>query len=147
MSIFDGIIVAIAALGLVFWVRGCFKAARADCIAALIIAAFACGIYFYLFSATNVAYLGSGIFAVFLLALLPFVRLLRMPLGRLLMGVCVALALAAGALEHKLVSAGNALLVIEPYRTGKGWAFDEPRLGLHGEPSRFAELRGRRYGQ
>ena len=30
--------------------------------------------------------------------------------------------------------AGNTLLVIQPYRDGKMWRFDEPRLHLKGEP-------------
>ena len=49
--------------------------------------------------------------------------------------LCVLLSTAAAAWEQARISAGNALLVIEPYRTGSNsWAFDEPRLGLHREP-------------
>jgi hypothetical protein len=46
----------------------------------------------------------------------------------------IALTAAAVITENKLVSRGNALLVIQPYHTGRSWAFDEPRLGLKAEP-------------
>ena len=91
-------------------------------------------LYFFLFSLTRTAWLPAIIFAVFLVSLLPFQQMLRSSGGRMLaVSVLVLLAVAA-ITEHKYVSAGNSLLVIEPYRTGKSWAFDEPRLGLKREP-------------
>ncbi|MEK7685053.1 MAG: DUF6717 family protein [Verrucomicrobiota bacterium] len=55
-------------------------------------------------------------------------------LGRSLALTLIVLTAAGAGLEYKLISAGNSLLVLEPYRTGRGWAFDEPRAGLRGEP-------------
>ena len=48
--------------------------------------------------------------------------------------ICLVMIAASVATEYKFISAGNALLVIEPYRTGKIWRFDEPLFHLKGEP-------------
>jgi hypothetical protein len=90
--------------------------------------------YFFLFSLTRTTWLGAFILAAFVAAILPFAQMRRGLQGALLVGSAAVLAAAAGIAEYKLVSTGNALLVIEPYRSGKGWAFDEPSLGLRGEP-------------
>jgi hypothetical protein len=46
----------------------------------------------------------------------------------------IVLVGAAALAEYKLVSLGNAMLVIEPYRSGTAWGFDEPLLHLKAEP-------------
>lgn len=105
-----------------------------DCVLGLVLGVVASIFYFLLFSLTRTAWLAAIIMAVFLVTLLPFRQMLREVRGRVLM-VCVILLVAVAAIvEYRYVSAGNALLVIEPYRVGNGWAFDEPRLGLRGEP-------------
>jgi hypothetical protein len=135
MSTFDWIVIATAAGGLGLWLRGCWRAGRGDCLLALGVGGFACAVYFYLFSYTRVGYLATMVCGAYLVSLLPFVRLFKRPLGKVLLAACVVLTGAAAVYEIQRVSAGNALLVIEPYRTGKGgWAFDEPRLKLHREP-------------
>jgi len=134
MNIIDGAILAIAAFALAIWIRGCLKASASDCSLGLLIGAVACGVYFFLFSLTRISYLGVIVFGVFLLAILPCRPVTKRPLGRALIAMVVLLTAAAGVAEYKLVSMGNALLVIEPYRSGKLWRFDEPRLGLKGEP-------------
>jgi hypothetical protein len=54
--------------------------------------------------------------------------------AKALLGIAIVLVAAAGLVEYKLVSMGNAMLVIEPYRAGKSWRFDEPLLHLKAEP-------------
>jgi hypothetical protein len=134
MSICDLIIVAVAAIGLAIWIRGCSKTSGSDCVLAIVLGIIASTVYFFFFSLTRTAYLATIIFGAFFLALLPFGRVLRTRFGRIFAIIVISLATVAAITEHKFVSAGNALLVIEPYHTGKGWAFDEPRLGLKGEP-------------
>ncbi|MGA2499156.1 MAG: DUF6717 family protein [Tepidisphaeraceae bacterium] len=122
-----------AAVGLVIWLRGCIRGQVADCAVGLFIAALASAGYFILFSLTRTPFLGSLIFVPFLL-LLPFGRLRRNPAGRFLGPAVLLCAAISAGVEYKLVSAGNALLVIEPYRSGSVWRFDEPALHLKGEP-------------
>jgi hypothetical protein len=127
-------IVAIASVGLAVWVRGCFKNSYGDCALGLLIGCVSCVGYFFFFSQTHVSYLAAIILSVFLLSILPFPRVLRSGLGRVLVAACVILVTAVVLIEYKLISTGNALLVIEPYRAGKEWRFDEPQLHLKGEP-------------
>jgi len=100
----------------------------------MVVGIVACALYFLLFNLTRTAWLAALIWAAFLIALPLSGRMLSSVQGRVLLGAVVVLVTAAAITEHKFVSRGNALLVIEPYRLGKGWAFDEPRLGLRSEP-------------
>jgi hypothetical protein len=135
MEMVDWILIVMILGGLFLWVRGCRKASLADCLLAAGVAVIGCAAYFYFFSLTRVEYLGAMAFGLYAITLLPFVSLLKKPLGKALLAGSVVLALAAGVAEHRVVSAGNALLTIEPYRTGpNGWAFDAPALRLKREP-------------
>ncbi|MEQ2009228.1 MAG: DUF6717 family protein [Limisphaerales bacterium] len=134
MNTIDVSIIVVGLFGLVLWIRGCRRQSVSDSVLGLVLGVVAGGLYFFLFSLTRTAWLPAIIFVVFLVSLLPFQQMLRSSGGRTLaVGVLVLLAVAAIS-EHKYVSVGNSLLVIEPYRTGKSWAFDEPRLGLKREP-------------
>jgi hypothetical protein len=134
MNTFDASIMGVGVFGLVLWIRGCRRQSVSDCGLGLVLGVVACSIYFFLFSLTRTAWLAASIFAAYLVALLSFGTMLRLSGGRMLAGTVVILITATGIAEQKYVSSGNALLVIEPYRLGMGWAFDEPRLGLRGEP-------------
>jgi hypothetical protein len=134
MNTFDVLIIAVGSFGLVLWIRGCRRRSVSDSILGLVLGVVACALYFFLFSLTRTAWLAAIIMATFLVALLPFQQMLRGTSGRMLAAGVIVLIAAAAIVEHKYVSAGNALLVIEPYRIGKGWAFDERRLRLKGEP-------------
>ena len=134
MNAYDWIIIGIATVGLGVWVRGCMRSSIGDCSLGLALGVLASVAYYCLFSLTRTAWLAVVILGVFLLSLLLVGRFLRSQPGRLLAVILLVLTTAAGIVEHKFVSAGNALLVIEPYRTGRTWAFDEARLGLTREP-------------
>lgn len=134
MSTIDLAIIGIASFGLIVWLRGCGRGSISDCSLGLVLGGVACAVYFFLFSLTRTAWLGGLVFGVFLLTLLPFSRLLRRRSGQVLAVVLVVLMAGAAVAEYKFVSAGNSLLVIEPYRVGRGWAFDAPYLGLKAEP-------------
>lgn len=134
MSTMEWYIVALAGFGLVIWIRGCLRASTSDCGLALVICTVACGVYFVAFSLTRTAYLGAMLFVPLLLALLLSPELIRKPQGKVLFGIVIVLGGAAAGYEYQRVAAGNSLLVIEPYRTGSTWAFDEPRLHLQHEP-------------
>jgi hypothetical protein len=95
----------------------------------------ACASYFFLFNLTRTEWLATIILGAFLLPLLAFRALRQKRAGRAFLMALVILIVASVVAEHRIVSAGNALLVIEPYRSvAGGWAFDEPRLGLKREP-------------
>ena len=134
MNTFDASVIGIALFGLALWIRGCRRQSVSDCGLGLVVGVVACVLYFVLFNLTRTAWLAAIIWLVFLIALLPFRQMLQGIRGRVLLGSVIGLTAAAAITEHKYVSAGNALLVIEPYRIGKGWAFDEPRLRLKSEP-------------
>lgn len=134
MNNFDISTIAIGLFGLVLWIRGCRRQSVSDCVLGLIVGIVACALYFFLFSLTRTSWLAAIIMAAFLAALLPFPQMLRHASGPILMAGVIVLTGAAAIGEYRYVSAGNALLVIEPYRSGIGWAFDEPRLGLRREP-------------
>ena len=134
MNNIDWCILGVAAAGLVVWIRGCFRRSVGDCILGLIVVIVAVAGYFVTFNLTRTAYLGAIIFAPFLLAILPFRTLMTKTSGKALAGVVLILLAGAALGEYKLVSLGNALLTIEPYRSGKLWRFDEPLLHLKGEP-------------
>lgn len=122
-------------VALAIWIRGCRKRSLADCILALVLELVICGAYFFAFSMTKTSYLAAILLTPFLLTLLPFRALMSQATGKALAGAVIVLIAGAAGVEYKLVSMGNALLVIEPYRSGKtGWRFDEPRLHLKGEP-------------
>ncbi|MFI5381142.1 MAG: DUF6717 family protein [Tepidisphaerales bacterium] len=123
-----------AAVGLAVCIRGCIVSQVADFAIGLFIAALASAGYFMLFSLTRTPFLGTLMFVPFLLLLLPFGRLRKSPAGRFLGPAVLLCAAISGGVEYKLVSAGNALLSIEPYRSGQVWRFDEPALHLKGEP-------------
>lgn len=134
MSTVDLWISGVAALGLAVWIRGCVTRSVADCALGLLVAAVAVAGYFITFSLTRTAYLGVIIFAPFLLMLLPFRSMVTRTSGKVLAGIVLILLAGTAFGEYKLVSMGNALLTIEPYRSGKIWRFDEPLLHLKGEP-------------
>jgi hypothetical protein len=134
MNTFDALIIGVGALGLVLWIRGCRRQSHGDCGLGLVMAGVSCALYFFLFSLTRTVWLASIIFGVYLLVLLPFRQMLQGASVRVFAAILVILITGSAIAEHKYVSAGNALLVIEPYRTGTGWAFDEPRVGLRAEP-------------
>jgi hypothetical protein len=127
-------IVGIAVVGLAILVRGCIRTSRGDCLLALLIGSVSGAVYFFVFSLTRTEYLAAIILGLYLLPLVLFPRMRRSRGGSVLIGACIVLIAAAALTEYKLVSAGNSLLVIEPYRAGKQWRFDEPLLHLKGEP-------------
>ncbi len=129
MNTFDFALIGIGPFGVALWVRGCWRQALGDCGLGLTVGLVSCVLYFFLFSLTRTAWLATMILAAFFASLVPFRRMLRSSNGRLLLAMVIVLVAAAALVEYKMVSAGNALLVVEPYRSGKGWAFDEPRLG------------------
>lgn len=135
MTAMEWYLAGASVVALVIWIRGCRRRSLADCALALVLELVVCGVYFFAFSMTKTSYLAAIFLAPFLLTLLPFRGLITQPVGRILVGVVIVLIAGAAAIEYRLVSMGNALLVIEPYRSGKtGWRFDEPRLHLKGEP-------------
>jgi len=134
MNTIEICLVGTAGVGLALFVRGCFKASVSACFLGLLLGMVACAGYFFAFSETHVAYMGAMLFAPFLVVLLTFGRVMKRPMGKALAGTIIVLIAAAVMGEYKLLSMGNALLVIEPYRSGKIWRFDEPRLHLKGEP-------------
>ncbi len=134
MNIFDLSILAVGAFGLVLWIRGVRRGSLGDSVLGLSLGISACALYGFLFSLTRTAWLASIIMGAFLASVLPFQRMLQGSSGRILAASVVVLTITAGIVEYRYVTAGNALLVIEPYRAGKTWAFDEPRLRLKGEP-------------
>jgi hypothetical protein len=127
-------IVAIAAVGLAVWLRGCYRRLWGDLLLGLLIGVVSCVVYFFVFSLTHIAYLAAMILGVFLITLLVFRQMRRTQAGKIFVGVCLVLVAAAGVTEYKLMSLGNAMLVIEPYRAGNQWRFDEPLLHLKAEP-------------
>jgi hypothetical protein len=134
MNGIEWVIVAAAAAGLVIWVRGCRKKSFGSAILGLLVAIAAAARYFFIFSQTSTSYLAAMLFIPFALTLALFPKLMKAGRWQTLLGTVIALAAAAGVIEYEFVSMGNSLLVIEPYRTGKVWRFDEPRMHLHGEP-------------
>ena len=135
MNLIDWTIVGLAAVGLAIWLRGCWKSSAGDCWLGLVVGVAAATLYFFLFPLSRTPWLGVAVFGAYFVSLLPFSKNLRQRSAQIIAVVALVLAVAAAALEFKIVSAGNSLLVIEPYRVGKGgWAFDEPRLGLRREP-------------
>ena len=127
-------IIGIAAVGLAILVRGRVRLSQGDCALGLLIASVACVVYFFVFRLTRTEYLGAIILGACAVPLVLFPRMRRSRGGHVLIGACIVLTTAAALAEYKLVSAGNSLLVIEPYRAGKQWRFDEPLLRLKGEP-------------
>lgn len=134
MNIYEWGIMFLALLGLGLWIRGLRRAALSDTILAVVLVVLACVAYFFLFNLTRTPHLAAMLCGAYLLVLLPLFRVLRATFGRVAAVVMIVITAVAAITEQKLVSAGNALLVIQPYHTGKGWAFDEPRVGLKGEP-------------
>lgn len=134
MNVYELGILLLALLGLGLCVRGLRRVSLSDAILGVILVALACAGYFFLFNLTRTPYLAAMICGAGVVVLLTLGRVTRTNSGRVLAVVMIVLAAVAFVGEHKLLSAGNALLVIEPYRTGKGWAFDEPRVGLKAEP-------------
>ena len=134
MNHIDWTIIGLAAVGWAIWTRGCWKKSAGDCWLGLAVGVAATALYFFLFTLSRTPWLGALVIGAFLVVLLPFGRSLKNRSIQILAVVTAILAVAAAALEFKIVSMGNSLLVIEPYRVGRGWAFDEPRLGLRREP-------------
>ena len=134
MNVYEWGILLPALLGLGLWIRGLKRTSPSDAILAIVLVVLACVGYFFLFNLTRTPYLAAMICGAYVLVLLPLVRVLRTNFGKVMAVTMIVLTAVAALMEHKLVSAGNALLVIQPYRTGKGWAFDEPRVGLKAEP-------------
>jgi hypothetical protein len=127
-------IIAIAAVGLLVWLRGGYRGLWGDLLLGLLIGVVSCVIYFFVFSLTHIAYLAVIILSVYLMTLFLFRRTRKSPMGKIFAGTCLVLLAAAGMTEYRLMSLGNALLVIEPYRAGHQWRFDEPLLHLKAEP-------------
>jgi len=127
-------VLAIVAVGLTIWVRGCFKASGGDCALGLVIGCISCAFYFAFFSQTRTAYLAAIVLGAYLFTILLFRTMRRRGVGKLLVAACAVVLCTSILIEYKLISAGNALLVIEPYRAGREWRFDEPLLHLKGEP-------------
>jgi hypothetical protein len=132
---FEWLVIILGAVGALLWLRGAWRGSVGDGVLGLLLAMLAQGVYFVAFRYTgSIGYLGALICGLYAVLLLPLVGRQRRWAGKALLLACLALGLGSAAWEHRLVSAGNALLTIEPYRTGNGWAFDEPRLGLRREP-------------
>lgn len=134
MSTIDFVVIGIALFGMFWWIRGCRRRSLSDCLLGLVFGILAGVLYFFLFNLTRTSWLAAILLGVFLLSFLPFRGMLGTVTGRMLAVGLVLLMATAAVAEYHYVSAGNSLLVIEPYRAGKGWEFDEPRLGLQNEP-------------
>jgi hypothetical protein len=134
MNSIEWYIIGIAAVGLTILVRGCFRASNGDCALGLLIGSVACIVYFFVFRLTRTEYLGAMILGCYVPALVLVPKMRRSHSGYVLIGASIVLTAAAAITEYKLVSTGNSLLVIEPYRAGNQWRFDEPLLHLKGEP-------------
>ena len=134
MATLEWAMIAIAGVGLAVFVRACIRRSLGDALLGLLLPAVATVAYFYAFSLTHIEYLGALLLAPFLVTLLAFPAMLRRASGKVLAAVIIILIAVAALGEYQLLSRGNALLVIEPYRTGGTWRFDEPRLHLQGEP-------------
>jgi hypothetical protein len=135
MSTIDWCVIATALAGLAIWVHGCFRTSLGSCLLGLLLPVVGSVGYFIAFSQTRTMYLAAILFVPFLLSLPPFRRTLLKPWGKGLVACVVLLGASAVFTEFKFLRAGNALLVIEPYRTGpSGWAFDAPALRLRSEP-------------
>ena len=48
--------------------------------------------------------------------------------------ICVVLSVLCFVSEKQWVTPSNSILVLEPYRYAGTWVFDDPRVGLKGEP-------------
>lgn len=134
MNSVELVLLGVAAVGLVLWIRGCVKYTLSTCILGLLLAVVAAGGYFVAFSLTRRAYLAAGWFVPFAGVMLCMPSLLRRPMGKGLLAIAIVMCAAAALVEYRFISLGNALLVIEPYRSGSIWRFDEPLLHLKGEP-------------
>ncbi len=134
MNSVELMLLGVAVVGLVLWVRGCVKHTLSTCILGLLLAVVAAGGYFAAFSLTRMAFLAAWWFVPFAVVVLCVPSLLRRPVGKGLLATAIVMCAAAALVEYRFVSMGNALLVIEPYRSGRTWRFDEPLLHLKGEP-------------
>lgn len=134
MSRIELYLAGVALVGLVMWTRGCAKKSVESCGLGLLLGVVAAVAYFVAFSLTRTAWLAAWMLAPFLVALLLFRAWISTTRGRILAGIVIILTGGAVLTEYRLVSRGNALLVIEPYRSGTIWRFDEPLLHLKGEP-------------
>jgi len=133
MTLIEWYLLATAAAGLLIWAMGCAKRSASSCALGLLLGVVAVIAYFVAFSMTRTNYFGAWLLAPFLFVLLLFQSWLRTTAGKALCGTVIVLIGAAAIVEFKLISMGNAMLVIEPYRAGN-WRFDEPRLHLKAEP-------------
>jgi hypothetical protein len=127
-------LLAVAVVGLAIWAHGCAKRAASSCALGLLLGVVAAIAYFAAFSLTRTSYFAALLLAPFLFVLLLFRAWARTTSGKVLAAVVIVLVAAAAITEFKVVSLGNAMLVIEPYRSGTTWRFDEPLLHLKAEP-------------
>lgn len=128
-------IAAAFVMPLFLWLRGVWKRNLGDSGVALLMFAVMTAGYFYFY-----AYISwTGLPWISLAAATAggaAIVLLRQKDRRGWAYPLVALCLAGAAFlaERAYLDAQNSLLVIMPYRSAGTWRFDEPRLGLHGEP-------------
>ena len=108
MNVYDVAIIGVGLIGLVLWLRGCFRRSFSDGIMGLVLGTIACGLYFFLFSLTRTAWLPVMIFASFLATSLVFGAMRKSFRGRILTASVMVLTAAVGIAEYKYVSAGNA---------------------------------------
>jgi hypothetical protein len=134
MSQMEWYLLGVAVVGLVVWARGCVKRSVGTCVLGLLLGVVAAAAYFAAFSLTRTSYFAVWLMAPFLVVLLLFHVWARTSAGKALAGSVIVLAGLAALAEFELVSTGNAMLVIEPYRSGAEWRFDEPLLHLKAEP-------------
>ena len=134
MSAAEWYIAGFVAVGWVIWLRGCVKRSAGDCSLGLLIGALGAAVYFFVFRMTHTPYLAAILLAAYVPVMVAVPRMRGTTLAKAFGAAAMVLAIGAGVMEYELVSMGNALLVIEPYRDGKMWRFDEPRLHLKGEP-------------
>jgi hypothetical protein len=134
MVLVDWLIMVGGLLGSIFWARGFWKGSVSDCVMGLLVVTVSASAYFVLFSLTRVSYLGSLVFLPSIVTSLLLFRRTPRLVGQILLAIVILMGAGAASIEYRIVTGGNALLVIEPYRTGGGWAFDDQRLGLIKEP-------------
>ena len=134
MTRIEWYLIGISAVGILIWTRACAKRSASSAALGLLLGVVAAIGYFVAFSLTRTNYLAVWLLAPFLVVLLLFRGWVGTTSGKALCGIVIVLVGAAAVVEYKYVSMGNAMLVIEPYRAGKTWRFDEPLLHLKSEP-------------
>jgi hypothetical protein len=127
-------LLGVSAVGVLLFARGCAKRSASSCALGLLLSVASSVAYFVAFSLTRTPFFAVWLSIPFLVVLMLYQSWFKTTPGKTLCGIAIVLIVSAGLVEYKLVSMGNAMLVIEPYRQGNAWRFDEPLLHLKAEP-------------